>query len=54
MVLRPANLEDERRLLLWRNDPETRKASLTQHVIGKKEHSQWLRASLANPDRRIL
>ena len=53
MVLRPANLEDENRLLLWRNDPVTRHASLTQHIIGKKEHARWLRESLTNPHRTI-
>ena len=53
MVLRPANLEDESRLLMWRNDPVTRQASLTQHIIRKKEHSRWLRDSLANPNRKI-
>ncbi len=53
MFLRPANLEDEDRLLIWRNDPDTRNASLTQHIITEDEHSKWLRASLANPLRQI-
>ena len=53
MVLRPANPEDESRLLVWRNDPATRHASLTQHIIGKKEHAMWLRESFANPNRKI-
>ncbi len=53
MVLRPASLEDEKRLLIWRNDPVTRHASLTQHIIGKNEHARWLRESLANPNRKI-
>lgn len=53
MVLRSANLDDESRLLVWRNDPVTRQASLTQHIIGKKEHARWLRESLANPLRKI-
>lgn len=38
---------------MWRNDPVTRYASLTQHIIRKKEHSRWLRDSLANPNRKI-
>lgn len=53
MVLRPANLNDENRLLFWRNDPVTRQASLTQHIIGKKEHAKWLRNCLSDPSRKI-
>lgn len=53
MILRPANTGDEYILLVWRNDPVTRHASLTQHIIGKKEHSQWLKESLGNPSRKI-
>jgi len=53
MFLRPAIPDDENRLLLWRNDSVTRQASLTQHIIGKKEHSMWFRESLANPFRKI-
>jgi RimJ/RimL family protein N-acetyltransferase len=54
MILRPANLDDENRLLIWRNDPVTRQASLSQHVIGKKEHARWLRKSLSDPARKIF
>ncbi len=54
MHLRPANLNDERRLLLWRNDPETRQASLNQHIISTSEHFKWLSESLHNPFRKLL
>lgn len=53
MILRLAESYDEELLLSWRNDPVTRNASLTQHVIGKREHSKWFSMSLANPNRQI-
>jgi RimJ/RimL family protein N-acetyltransferase len=38
------------RLLQWRNDPETRKASIGQAPIPPDEHARWFAAQLAAPD----
>jgi len=37
-------------LLTWRNDPLVREASRSNHVLTEKEHSEWLQATLMNPD----
>jgi RimJ/RimL family protein N-acetyltransferase len=51
--LRPATLDDARRLHAWRNDPETRRASRSSAVVPWEEHVAWLTTSLASPDRRL-
>lgn len=54
MRLRLASLADEKRLLKWRNDPATRRACLTQHIISRDEHARWLRETLSNPNRSLF
>ncbi len=41
-------------LLSWRNDPETRKASLSSADIVPGSHEQWLFRTLQNPDVLLL
>jgi pseudaminic acid synthase len=52
--LRPATLEDAAILRAWRNDRVTRANSRTQGEVNAEEHLAWLRATLLNPDRRLL
>lgn len=48
--LRRAAMGDWARLLAWRNDPVTR-ANFTQaDVVTPREHCDWLKETLANPD----
>ena len=48
--LRRATVADAELLLAWRNDPVTRRFSLTRHEIGENEHRTWLDARLSDPD----
>jgi len=52
--LRPAGLQDAALLLLWRNDPLTRRFSINDAVVGWDEHIAWLEASLAMETRQLL
>jgi RimJ/RimL family protein N-acetyltransferase len=51
--LRPATLDDARRLLDWRNDPATRDASRNGDEIAWETHKAWLGKTLADPARRL-
>ena len=53
VTLRPARPEDARRVWHWRNDPETRRASLDSAPIPLATHEAWFRESLARRDRRL-
>ena len=44
---------DGERLLYWRNDPDTRKASRERHWINRTEHYQWLDHTFADPRRTL-
>lgn len=52
--LRPAVLADAELLLAWRNDAQTRAASHHSEPIALDAHLQWLRRSLATPERTLL
>jgi UDP-4-amino-4,6-dideoxy-N-acetyl-beta-L-altrosamine N-acetyltransferase len=54
MALRAAVDADRDRILVWRNHPKVRQASLTTHVIGADEHAKWWRAVRADPRRHLL
>jgi RimJ/RimL family protein N-acetyltransferase len=54
LVLRPARDDDEVRLLRWRNDPSTRRASLTRQQISSDDHHAWLARLLNDPDCQLL
>jgi RimJ/RimL family protein N-acetyltransferase len=51
--LRRASATDTRLLFEWRNDPETRQASLNQAEISWATHVAWLDQKLRDPDCRI-
>lgn len=53
-TLRPADSEDLDRMRRWRNHPQVRATSLTQHEIAPEEHLAWWSAVRAEPDRRVL
>lgn len=52
--LRPAALEDAKRLFDWRDDPLTRAMSLTRDEVVWEDHLVWLERSLARTDRLLL
>ena len=54
MKLRPVTLEDAQRLLDWRNDAQTRAASLSTAMVSLDDHLAWLSASLDNPARTLV
>ena len=53
VTLRPATAEDCRWIWLWRNDPETRRASFDSSPIPFETHEAWFRATLEGKDRRL-
>jgi len=53
-VLRPATDADQPDVLRWRNHPEVRAVSLTQHVITEDEHAAWWAATKEREDRLVL
>ena len=52
-VLRVATMADAKLLFVWRNDPETRAASLTTEPLDWDAHLAWLGEVLENSDRRL-
>ena len=54
LLLRPATLDDCDRLLACRNDPATRRNSRNSAAVIAEAHGAWLRAVLADPDRRLM
>ena len=53
-MLRPARDSDRDPVLVWRNHPDVRAASLTQHKISPEEHEAWWARTLADPTSRVL
>ena len=53
VTLRPARLDDSHKVWVWRNDPDTRRASLNSEIIPLPTHEVWFRESLSRPDRRM-
>lgn len=53
-MLRPAEERDVEPMRLWRNHPEVRRVSLTQHEIGSEEHQAWWGKTRVDPSRRVL
>ncbi|MBU1296152.1 MAG: GNAT family N-acetyltransferase [Gammaproteobacteria bacterium] len=52
--LRPAEMKDAETLFVWRNDPETRKASRNSDEVIFESHLAWLDSSLSNTSKRLL
>ena len=53
-MLRPACGPDRDLVLGWRNHPEVRAVSLTQHEISADEHARWWAAAQQDPERQVL
>ena len=53
-MLRPALDRDLDDMRAWRNHPEVRRVSLTQHEITADEHRQWWERVQADPTRLVL
>lgn len=53
-MLRPATDADQPDVLRWRNHPDVRAVSLTQHEIGADEHSAWWESTKQRDDRLVL
>jgi UDP-4-amino-4,6-dideoxy-N-acetyl-beta-L-altrosamine N-acetyltransferase len=53
-MLRPATDSDSDDVLRWRNHPDVRSVSLTQHVIAPDEHAGWWAKTMDDPSRRVL
>lgn len=50
---RPATIQDADLLFEWRNDPETRKNSVSESQVTYPEHQAWLTKTLQNPDKKL-
>lgn len=53
-MLRPATDDDSDRMRRWRNHPQVREVSLTQHEISAAEHDAWWRRTRVDPTRRVF
>lgn len=53
-MLRPATDDDLDHLLAWRNHPQVREMSLTQHEISVDEHASWWQRTRHDPTRTVL
>ena len=53
-MLRPATDADRDLMLPWRNHPEVRSVSLTQHEIRPEEHAGWWKKTKSDPTRAVL
>ncbi len=54
LSFRKAEMKDASWLLSLRNDPETRKQSISQQKIAPDEHQVWLKSTLNNPSRLLF
>ena len=52
-MLRPATDADRDPVLAWRNHPDVRAVSLTQHEISAEEHASWWEATRSSPSREV-
>jgi RimJ/RimL family protein N-acetyltransferase len=53
LTLRLANLNDSELLFLWRNDPQSKAASLSNSDIPWADHQAWFSRVLVDPNYRI-
>ena len=53
-MLRPVAADDVELMRVWRNHPEVRRVSLTQHEISPEEHLAWWATASRNESRRFL
>ena len=52
--LRKANMIDCKDVFKWRNDPKTRQMSFDTKEIDFKDHEEWFKKSLKEPDRHMF
>ena len=52
-MLRPATDADSANVLTWRNHPDVRAVSLTQHEITSEEHAAWWAATASSDSREV-
>lgn len=53
LQLREATMADSQTLYSWRNDEQTRLASINTQVISRQQHEAWLSNSLKSNKRKI-
>jgi RimJ/RimL family protein N-acetyltransferase len=53
LTLRPATLDDAKPLFDWRNDEQTRAASVDTAALKWESHLAWLARTLGDPMRRL-
>ncbi len=53
LYLRPASINDAKELFLWRNNPDTRRQSLSTDEVPWEVHVAWLQKSLQMPARKL-
>ena len=53
-MLRRADDRDRDAVLVWRNHPDVRAVSLTQHEISPQEHAAWWARTMADPTWQVL
>lgn len=54
LFLRKVTTADEKLLLFWANDPETRKWSFNSNPIAPSEHKKWFKSKLNSPNALML
>ncbi len=54
LSIRRAALSDAATLFRWRNDPLTRRSSLSESELEWDSHVSWLEKTLADPDRKLF
>lgn len=54
MLIRPATMEDARRLFEWRNDPLTRAMSKNSELVEWAGHVEWLERRLSLPEPHLF
>ena len=53
IVIRAATLADSADLFSWRNDEQTRAASISQDLVTWEHHTAWMTRSLADDNRAL-
>ncbi|MBC8183893.1 GNAT family N-acetyltransferase [candidate division KSB1 bacterium] len=54
LFFRKVTTADEKLLLFWANDPETRKWSFNSNAIAPSEHKKWFKSNLNSPNVLML
>lgn len=54
LTLARATLDDRDALLAWRNDEETRRASVSQGEVSREQHAAWMDRTLASSEHALF